>query len=208
METERRITCTCSKCGKKEEVVLPQIITEEDREQTEDLSLFKWKCPACGHVLKLLFPCMYVNREKKLLIWYLDNLADTKRLEQELPQEFTQETSQYTKRFCHTLEEFGEKIRVLEQGLDDRTVELLKIMTFARLHVSDKTLEQIYFYRKSEIGNYEFTVFNEEGPKGITLSGSMYQEIDELVQNKMEMLKDQFYCIDLDWAGKQIVQMG
>lgn len=207
METEKKITCTCSKCGEQETIFLPQIITEEHRAQTEDLSLFKWTCPQCGHVLKLLYPCMYLNKGKKLLIWYVNELQDTERLEDELSQEFKRETRGYAKRFCHTLEEFGEKVRVLEQGLDDRTIELLKIMTFARLHVSDKSLEHIYFYREDEIGNFEFTLFYSEGPKGIKLNGSMYQEIDAVVKEKLMTLQDHFYCIDLDWAGKQIVQM-
>lgn len=207
MEAEKRITCACPKCEKQEIIFLPQIITEEQREKTENLSLFKWTCPQCGHVLKLLYPCMYLNRSKKILIWFVNELQETQKLEEELSGEFRRQTVGYTKRFCHTLEEFGEKVRVLEQELNDRTVELLKIMTFARLHVTDRSLEHIYFYRADETGNLEFTLFYTEGPKGITLNGAMYQEIDTIVKEKMEVLQDRFYCIDLNWAGKQITRM-
>lgn len=207
LEREKKITCSCSKCGRQESVFLPQIITEKHREKAEDLSLFKWTCPQCGHLLKLLYPCMYLNRSKRILIWYVDELQETQRLEEEITPELKQETVWFTKRFCRTLEEFGEKIRVLEQGLDDRTLELLKITIFARLHVADKTLEHIYFYRKDEIGNLEFTLLYSEGPKGITVNGTMYQEIDTIVKEKIKAQADQFYCIDPDWAGQQIVHM-
>lgn len=206
METTRKINCICSKCGEKEEIELPQIITEENRRETEDLSLFKWKCPKCGHILKLLYPCMYVNEKKKILIWYINDLKDTEQLERELPERFQQSTILFMKRFCHTLEEFGEKVRVLEGGLEDRTIELLKIMTFARMHISDETIEHIYFYRRNEMNNCEFTIFTREGPSGITLPFSMYEEINELVEREMPVLQDRFYCIDLDWAGEQIMQ--
>ncbi|MDD2971423.1 MAG: CpXC domain-containing protein [Lachnospiraceae bacterium] len=211
MKSEREITCTCSKCGETEKIYLPQVITEQQRWETEDLSLFKWTCPKCGHVLKLLYPCMYLDKEKKILVWYVDEHKDKKIeidvLQKELAHEFQEEAKGYTKRFCCTLEEFGEKVRVLEQGLDDKVIELLKIMTFARLHISDKSIEHIYYYRRDAAGNYEFTIIGREGTRGITLNHSMYQDIEDLVQEKMEADQDRFYCIDPDWAGQQIVQM-
>lgn len=205
LEKEKTIIYKCGECGEEVTLVLPQIINEEKTAEVEDMSLFKWTCTSCKHVWKLLYPCMYVNEDKKILVWFVNNLSQSDQLEAQLEEEFRERTKGFTKRFCNTLEEFSEKVRVLESGLDDRTIELLKIMTFARLHVSMPSLESIYYYRRDELGNYEFTIFSEEGPNGIALPFTMYQEIAQIVQNEIPELKDQFYRIDLDWAGKQIV---
>lgn len=206
LEKEKTIVYKCRECGEEVTLVLPQIINEEKAAELEDMSLFKWTCTSCKHVWKLLYPCMYVNEKKRILIWFVNNLKETIQLEAHLEEEFKMRTQGFTKRFCNTLEEFSEKVRVLESGLDDRTIELLKIMTFARLHISDPSLKSIYYYRRDELGNYEFTIFSESGPNGIALPFTMYQEIAQIIQNEIPELKDQFYRIDLEWAGKQIVE--
>lgn len=206
MEKEKTIVYKCKECGEEVTLVLQQIIGEEKVVEVENMSLFKWTCPSCKHVWKLLYPCIYVNEKKKILIWFINELRDDIHLEEQLEESFQGRTKGYKKRFCNTLEDFSEKVRVLESGIDDRTIELLKIMTFARLHISDPSLKTIYYYRINEIGNYEFTIFNDEGPSGIALPFTMYQEIENIVQNEIPQLKDQFYKIDLEWAGKQIVE--
>lgn len=206
MEKEKTVVYRCKECGEEVTLVLPQIINDEKMTEVEDMSLFKWTCTSCKHIWKLLYPCIYVNEKKKILIWFVNELKDTMQLETQLEEAFKEKTRGYKKRFCNTLEEFSEKVRVLESELDDRTVELLKIMTFARLHVSDSSLKSIYYYRINEMGSYEFTIIGEAGPRGIALPFSMYQEIEQIVQNEIPKLEDQFYRIDLEWAGKQIIE--
>lgn len=205
MEKEKIITYKCKECGQVATLRLPQIIQEDKRTEVEDMSFFKWTCTSCKHVWKLLYPSIYVNEKDKILVWFLNELQDINQLEAELDMEFRKKTLGFTKRFCNTLEEFSEKVRVLENGLDDRTIELLKIMTFARLRISVPSLNSIYYYRKDGQGNLEFTTFSEEGPSGIALPYQMYQEIDEIVKNEISDLQDCFYKIDLEWAGRQIV---
>ena len=82
-------------------------------------------------------------------------------------------------------------------------MELLKLLVFAKIHVEDETLSEIYFYRKTRENNLEFTIFRGKEPDGIAVSIEMYQNVLELAQN-VPMDEEGFQTIDLDWAGRVV----
>lgn len=82
-------------------------------------------------------------------------------------------------------------------------MELLKLLIFAKIHVEDDSMEQIQFYRVDEQGDFEFTIWNKEGPDGIHVDGKMYENVKELAK-ELPDLEDKYYTIDLEWAGGQV----
>ena len=111
----------------------------------------------------------------------------------------------YTMRLCKTADTFVEKVRVFEAKLNDRAIELLKLITFAKIHVGNDTIQDIYFYRISEHGSLEFTLMYKEDIDGIDIDQAMYQNVLNIVTDELPSLEDDVYCIDLNWAGAQVV---
>lgn len=193
MNNEQKF-CVCQKCGAKGEATIWHEISEKEKEACMDTSIFKWKCPSCGHIYKFIYPCIYKNESKKFVVRFQGTdktfAAD---------KDFTG----YCKRDCNSEEELAEKVRILEAELDDRAMELLKLLIFAKIHVTDETMEQIQFYRVAEDGDFEFTIWTGEGPDGIHIDALMYENVKELAKDLPD-LEDKYYTIDLEWAGSQV----
>ncbi|MEG1848536.1 MAG: CpXC domain-containing protein [Clostridium sp.] len=206
MESEKKLLCRCAACGKEAACTTVSLIREDKQKQVEDMSLFRFRCPACGHVMKLLYPCLYWNEEKKILVWFLDqqNIEQWKEMVSKQTQE---QMLGACKRYCHTLEEFAEKVRILESGLEDRAIELLKMVTFARVHMQQPKLQAIYFYQINQDGAIEFILYEGDDTNGIEVPAATYQEMCHIVAEELPALDHEFCCIDLEWAGGQIMQM-
>ena len=197
LKNEHRV-CICQKCGEKGSATIWHEIHEKEKTAAMDTSLFKWKCPSCGHIYKFIYPCLYMDTTKKIAVRFQGNdkeFATDKDLSEYL--------NGYCKRDCSSQEELAEKIRILDAGLDDRAMELLKLLIFAKIHVTDETMEQIQFYREAEDGDFEFTIWTGEGPDGIHIDRQMSENVQELAKELPE-LEDKYYMIDLDWAGSQV----
>ncbi|WP_167956939.1 CpXC domain-containing protein [Anaerosporobacter faecicola] len=198
---EKQLQFTCPKCKEEHKVTCFEQIGPDQKEQVMNSSIFQWDCESCGHKVKLVYPTMYCNEEKKFVIFLRPNAADATCIGEEEQARFPG----FTKRFCKTADTFVEKVRVLEAGLNDQAIELLKLITFAKIHVENDTMEDIFFYRMSESGSLEFTLMYKEDVDGIDIDFSMYENVLHIVQDEVPPLEDDVYCIDLNWAGAQVV---
>ncbi len=69
-------------------------------------------CPQCHQVVKSLYPCIYKDAQKKLIIYLKEKTAA--------------EAKGYHQRYVSSVDDFKELIRIYEDGLDDRKVLILK----------------------------------------------------------------------------------
>ena len=65
--------------------------------------------------------------------------------------------------------------------------------------------KDIYFYRKSERNSFEFTLMYREDIDGIDIDYAMYENILNIVNEELPPLEDGIHCIDLEWAGAQVI---
>jgi len=186
--------CECTKCGTKGHIRIYHLLQEPEKQGVENMSIFRWTCPKCGHVYKLIYPCVFYYPQGEFVI---QCLGDEKSLDFSLD---------YTGCICRnvsSLEEMAEKVRVLSSGLDDRAMELLKLLIFAKVHVEDETMESIQFFQIGEDNSLEFTIFTGKGPDGIAVPMEMYHNVCKLA-NDLDYKEEGFLTIDLNWAGSQI----
>ena len=99
-----------------------------------DGRLFKYTCPVCGTTVSMTYDCLYHDVEHKALLYYstgalseiecikqLDHLADQAEWDDCIA------PGSYQRRLVLTTFEFCEKVRILEDGYDDRVIELMKV---------------------------------------------------------------------------------
>jgi DNA-directed RNA polymerase subunit RPC12/RpoP len=202
----------CPECGQKNMGRIYQIldVTENPllKEKIKDLSLFWTKCSHCGHKVRLEYPCLYIDGEREVMIYFLnrDDKPDEKMLS--YYGEAYHLAKSVKKRLCRNLLDFIEKISVFDSQYDDRAVELLKMVIMAKQGINGKEAEKICFYRTNERGNLEFTVYWEKEQEGIEVGLRMYEEIAEIVSETPSIMEEEkgFCIIDREWAGKTVLQ--
>ena len=115
----------------------PRINSARDVEAKKllmDGRLFKYTCPVCGTTVSMTYDCLYHDVEHKALLYYstgalsedecikqLDHLADQAEWDDCIA------PGSYQRRLVLTTFEFCEKVRILEDGYDDRVIELMKV---------------------------------------------------------------------------------
>ena len=93
----------------------------ELRAKVQDLSVFRVKCPNCGETVLAVHPCLYHDMANQFMVWLWTE-------DGQVPKAEFDPLAGYTLRVTDSLNTFREKINILERGLDDRTIEIMKLL--------------------------------------------------------------------------------
>jgi len=156
----------CPSCGNFCEMTLWQSITVLDSQDLKD-DLLKGKvnifrCASCGANALVPVPILYHDEEKHLMISFspceetdkirlFNQVKETSRESGELS-----ELTDYNLRFVCSYNEFLEKILIFDNGLSDKTIEVLKLLVL--MQDSEKMENRVCMFGKIDAGQIEFMV--------------------------------------------------
>ena len=99
------------------------------REKAKCGAIFTWTCPHCGETFTVPYATLYHDMKRNLMIYYLPTRPENgKGLSISSFKHHFSHNPEYTYRCTYEIEDFMEKIAQLESGLDDRVIELLKMV--------------------------------------------------------------------------------
>lgn len=127
MSSSRTVSYTCPYCGKNYEIEIYDSVTADEDTDLRDRclsgDLFRSTCPRCKHDFLVQYPLVYIDRDHRFVIWLNENVP-SEDLMRSIASPLVPQG--YTLRRTPTLKEFAEKIQILEDGVDDRVVEVAK----------------------------------------------------------------------------------
>ena len=119
---------TCPNCGTLFEIEQWNVINAQKQpelhKKIRNGSMFLQTCPHCGTHVHSVYTCIYSNDEKKFLVSFQPSDKEPAA---------TPFVPDYKLRLEHTLLGFLERIRILESGLDDLTLEMVRCLVTAQL---------------------------------------------------------------------------
>ena len=203
-----RTAITCPACG---ETVQAPVYTSVNvtanpahKRGVLDGELFTCTCPICGQETRLVYPFLYHDMQKRVMLYFCPEGfdVDLEELNEQMEYDSPFGGSGYTLRNCVSYEMLLEKIRIFDMELDDRVVELCKLVLMDELAEEHPELdvkralidvrgEQIYIAFIDVDGD----VF------AIELPDDVYNRIYDLYFDVVEEYTDEgFALIDSDWA--------
>ena len=145
IQRKERVICSC--CGHEQIVPVHDSIYvsllsgRKEKEAIQKQTLFTIICTSCGSEISLCYPCLYHDAKKKLMIWLLpSNLPNERELLDDILA--TNIPQGYTSRLVATPLELAEKIAIFDANIDDRIVELCKILMYGDLCDSNPKYEE------------------------------------------------------------------
>lgn len=194
---ERNITSRikCPYCEKEYDITQYDFINaDKDRDLRDKCvsgDLFRVSCPHCKKEYLLLYPVLYFDPSHKFVIWFSakEMPSSMEAIKKEIAK------SGYTLRRCATLDEFTEKIQILEDGLDDVMVELAKYDCFIEFIDNKKgTVEDItgITYERADNGIIRINVRTGDKGMAFTIPTSMMEE-------EMNTDSDKYKVNNEDW---------
>ena len=209
---------TCPKCNKTQKVkVWDSINVNLDTEQKENImsgKLFQFICDECGFTTRVEYPCLYHDMDKNLMIYCIPNFSgDTKILDKmlnKLKSDSPENSMEnYEFRVVKDTNKLAEKIKIFDEELDDRVIEIIKIINryFFLKKYPEKEIEEILFNKNSE-GSYVAQFLIKDGT--VAFMPISEEMINVILEKHKELLKEEkkekgFVLIDEVWAYNKIM---
>lgn len=189
------VELTCRNClyqthKESETLILPNI---EKTLKTALLSdtFFTATCPQCHHKIDFLHPCLYIDQQHAYILC-IKAKSDWQKRDHD--QFFEQRV---IKRYVSDHKQIAEKIRILDDGVDDGVVEIIKVTLKKRY---PEAIE-IHYYDKDDNGIW-FEIDLVDKCLHVAITKTSYERLSATVQR---LDYDHFYEIDEAWAMQQIL---
>lgn len=200
---------TCPECKKDFEVVywdsLNGNLNPKEKEKLLEGNLFKYKCEHCGNIIPVFYNVLYHDISNQAMIWFSDEENVDKVYEGiELAKSQFSDVyadGDYKFRIVFDHNDLREKALIIDNGLDDRVIEIIKIMyeVMGEKDYSNEEIKKMYF--DIDNGEYILVFFLKSG--GILtskISEDFYNMIENKYRNTIEEKSENEYVINRAWA--------
>ncbi len=168
------------------------------KEKVRDLSCFRVVCPNCGESVLVMQPCLYHDMSNRFMVWLRPE-------EGELPKADIGHIKGYALRVVDSLNAFREKIRILEYGLDDRAVELMKLLLYMQLGRDLDVVELLFHEIDEAASEFRFVAVLSDGSEQYaSMPGALYQRLREDVAAYLFTPSGDFLKIGMEWAEESM----
>ena len=211
-------TLTCPECMQEGDIqIWSSINTMLDPEMKEKVrtgEAFMWECPHCGYKLPVIYATLYHQMEDKIMIHFVEDKVEAvetiKRLSGEGEDDFdilgAFYEADYTIRVVDSIGKFREKLKIFDEKLDDRVMELTKAFLRYNLLLSDPGVKiKEFLFDTTADGTKLFSLLLDDGSRAsIDYEEDLY---DSVKNNFKEIIDaDEDFIIDSEWADSILLK--
>lgn len=211
-------TFTCPECLQEGDIqIWSSINTMLDPEMKEKVrtgEAFMWECPHCGYKVPVVYATLYHQMEDKIMIYFVEDKVEAvemiKRLSGEGEDDFgilgAFYEADYTIRVVDSIGKFREKLKIFDEKLDDRVMELTKAFLRYKLLLSDPGVKiKEFLFDTTADGTKLFSLLLDDGSRAsIDYEEDLY---DSVKNNFKEIIDaDENFIIDSKWADSILLK--
>lgn len=185
----------------------------EMKEKVRTREAFTLRCPECGEMINLDYGFLYFQMEDEMMIYYASDQKETENVYKmfrengKAAKRLKELQSKFLYRIVHSQNELREKLCIFDAGLDDRVIELAKLLYAGIFFTEHPEAESDVVYFRPE--DMTFVSYNESKPVATAVMNKNYYDLifEEYIAERPP-LRDDDIIIDMDWAYKVICQKG
>jgi len=201
----------CPKCKTEYEIKVWESLNAElspdAKIQLLEDKLFTSKCPNCSADNTVIYPILYHDMKNKTMIQLVFNTEGEESFRNTINKIKNNPNlpdiavdSDYSYRVVFNANDFMEKIYILENNLDDRVIEIVKLV-----------IKTTYVEKNPEINDsimlfdpvtpYRLAIFiNGKGTYSLELDMALYDKLAEAYKSKITEKSVDIMCINQNWA--------
>lgn len=211
MESEQEtVKLTCPICGHAHAApVVPVVDAGQDQDAWQSFQkggLFRFDCPDCGYPMELSYSFLCQDSAIRQYIYLSREEPDGNRGFQEIARRAGTlakgNTSDAVLRVVYTADELNEKLRIFENGLDDRIVEVCKGFALSQFPAGQEVYAQAVAY--DVIGGREVLKVqcSDETERYVTAFRELYEQMYREYAGLFPPLRgNRFLRVDLEYAA-------
>lgn len=178
-------TVTCNVCGHKQGFKMwssVNVTLDPDlKRKLLDHSLTAFRCEQCDGSTHVKYSLLYHDMHAKLMIWLV---PDEQKADELPPLAASMAVDGLVLRRVDSMNGLIEKIRIADNGLDDRLVEVLKLVLRDKLTKGQKEeqLQLLYDQTVDDVGDgpqISFAVFTDDGTRSLVAPKQIYDRLKE-----------------------------
>lgn len=208
-------TIKCPNCGYETNFIIWEsintVLNPDLKEKVRNDDIFRFGCRRCGYTALVNYPFLYHQMEDKIMIYYTSNRTNKYANQLNKAKELLDNNDFFLEiykgerhRVVATREEFKEKLQILDAGLDDRVVEMMKLLVASYYFDENPkgTIKEIYFvYSKDEA---KFIIKHDDNSWGSNnYIQDMYDDLKESYKDVLDR-EDNDFIVDANWASNFI----
>ena len=214
MATRKPVNVKCPQCDKESTFsVWMNIDSMEDpmlKQQILDGTLFDFKCPYCEYSVALHYDVLFNMPDHGTMLHMIANPDQASQVpimieEQEkmLSGQELQNAKLYIHRVVNNIYQLREKAMIFENDLDDRVIELMKIIYSGQFHEQRGVEPEYIFFGVNAQLEKNFEFYDAEGAllAIAPVDMNLYKSIQHSPQRKLKPIRtDRLYFVNKEWA--------
>lgn len=213
MSKQNARTLNCPKCGAENQVILWDSVNvtldPEMKARILEGDFFRHECQSCNCLAGLVYPFLYHDMDRKLMVYLIPDGERTEEQERELRSGRGMDLlpmadeMDYAMRIVGSPSDLMEKIKIFDASKDDRVIEISKFVAFSYLMEQVPDFKAVIaYFEKGENGEAMLVFFDQDGKAlASTLSEELYQDLEKEFRPKIsERSGPGFEIIDQLWA--------
>lgn len=213
MSRQQEVDITCPGCGFAGRFVIwdsvNNVLSPEAAQKLIDGSLFLYECPNCGEKNQVFYACLYHDMEHRAMVQLVSDTEESvkkafetyeKLMGDGIVKEINSDSG-YKHRLVTDINSLREKASILRDELDDRAVELMKLIVLAGNADNDQIPSgaTAYYVCLDEGSDLVLEFVSDEGAVSASVGREMYDSLAELVREREPEDKGLRF-IDSQWA--------
>lgn len=218
----------CLKCKKKSDFEfygsINTMLDPTLKQRVKNFDIFKFICPHCGSEQFVNYSFLYHQMEDKLMIFYCQDEEEVAKVRSLYADDFdtalnaqgereTIDTTGYRRRIVIGADNLVEKIRIFDAGLDDRLVEIYKVLLYGQMQAElaampgGDAVDDVFVDEQLD-GSLNF-VFVADGRAvgAVAFSQDVYEVIANQYRDAVERLAPTEPVVNQDWAFDILAQI-
>lgn len=219
---------SCLKCKKKSDFEfygsINTMLDPTLKQRVKNFDIFKFICPHCGSEQFVNYSFLYHQMEDKLMIFYCQDEEEVAKVRSLYADDFDTalnaqgvneriDTTDYRRRIVIGADNLVEKIRIFDAGLDDRLVEIYKVLLYGQMQAElaampgGDAVDDVFVDEQLD-GSLNF-VFVADGRAvgAVAFSQDVYEVIANQYRDAVERLAPTEPVINQDWAFSILAQI-
>lgn len=204
----------CISCGKESPYrfwdMIDPMMNQETKDKVLSGEIFTFTCPHCGAKRRVTYDTIYQEMAKGRtfhLVTSEDTYMQAVNLYADRDSHSSPVLAHEIVRIVLSQNQLAEKIRIFDEGLDDRIVEIIKAYFLSQLYEQepDASVDEALFF-VGEDGAYEIAFLSQDGKhRSISFSREMYQGIKNDIGVKLPPINQELE-VDLEIAMEYLKQ--